>query len=155
MSYIIEGLDPNAFAPLWKLGDAELRARGVHRYRADKRPGYPCRVTLEDAEPGQTLLLLNHESRSADTPYRARHAIFVLENVARAACFIDAIPPVMRERRLSLRGFDAEGMMADAALAEPGEADRILRTLFDNPMIVEVDVHNAIRGCFSARARRA
>ena len=59
------------------------------------------------------------------------------------------------QERLSLRGFDAAGMMVDALLSEPGEADAGLRKLFADPRIVEVDAHNAVRGCFAARARRA
>ena len=36
-------------------------------------------------------------------------------------------------RVLSLRGFDEDGMMADAVLAQPGEADAGIRKLFENP----------------------
>ncbi len=155
MTYTIDGLDPVAFARLFGLEEPELHARGIRRYRADTHPGFPCRVTLEDAQPGEPLLLLSHESRGGDTPYRARHAIFVREGATAAARFAGEVPPVMRERRLSLRGFDTEGMMVDALLTEPGEADAGLRRLFGNPIIVEVDAHNAVRGCFAARARRA
>lgn len=155
MTYVIEGLDPAPFLPFFGLTEAELETRNMRRYRADAVPGFPCRVTLEDAPEGETLLLLNHESRGADTPYHARHAIFVREGAAAAARFVGEVPPVMRKRRLSLRGFDTDGMMVEARLVEPGEADAGLRALFENPTITEVDVHNAVRGCFSARARRA
>lgn len=155
MAYTIEGLDTAEFAPLFGLDEEDLRGRNIRRYRADTIPGYPCRVTLEDAQPGESLLLLNHQSRGGETPYRASHAIFVNESATAPARFIDEVPPAMRARRLSLRGFDAQGMMVDALIAEPGEADAGLRRLFDNPIIVEVDAHNAVRGCFAARARRA
>ena len=57
-------------------------------------------------------------------------------------------------RVLSLRGFDAEGMMADALLVQPGEADAGIRKLFDNPAIETIHAHNATRGCFSAKIER-
>lgn len=155
MSYVIEGLDPVPFSPLFGLPDEALAERGVVRMCADKVSGFPCRVTLDEAPVGATLLLLNHESRGGHTPYQARHAIFVSEHCARPASYHDELPPVMRTRWMSLRGFDADGMMVDARLTAPGEADAGLRELFANPRIVEIDAHNAVRGCFAARARRA
>lgn len=68
MSFKITGLPVETFRPLFGLPDAELAARGVVRYRADSPVGFPCRITLRDAQVGQTLLLLNYEHQSADTP---------------------------------------------------------------------------------------
>lgn len=155
MHYLIEGLAPAPFQPLFALDDAELETRNARRVTADARPGYPCRITLDEAELGETLILLNHSSRDGDTPYRASHAIFVREAAERAAIFRNVIPPVLATRHLSLRGFDAGGMMVDAMLIEPGAVEAGLLTLFRNQSIVEIDVHNAVRGCFAARARRA
>ena len=45
-------------------------------------------------------------------------------------------------------------MMADALITQPGEADDGIRKLFQNPDIAYIDVHNAARGCFSARVER-
>lgn len=155
MDYVIEGLDPAPYAPLFGLADTALAERGAVRMVADKVPGYPCRVTLEDAAPGTALLLLNHVSRPQEGPYRTAHAIFVTEGAATPARFVNALPPVFAPRVLSLRGFDATGMMVDAALAQPGEAEAALLALLAQDQIAEVDVHNAVRGCFAARVRRA
>ncbi len=153
--FIITGLDPAPFKPLFGKGEAALKALGVYRYRADSRSGFPCRITLEDAPVGRSLLLVNHVSRTDDGPYRASHAIFVAEDAVEAARFENAVPPLMQGRVLSLRGFDREGMMAQAELCQPGEADAALRRLLTERTIVEVDIHTAVRGCFLARARRA
>ena len=64
------------------------------------------------------------------------------------------MPRVFADRVLSLRGFDADGMMADALLAQPGEADSAIRKLFDNPAVETIHAHNATRGCFSAKIER-
>jgi hypothetical protein len=61
---------------------------------------------------------------------------------------------VFESRVLSLRGFDRDGMMAEALLTQPGEADAGIRRLFDNPAVATVHAHNAVRGCFSARIER-
>ncbi|MCU0948945.1 MAG: DUF1203 domain-containing protein [Porphyrobacter sp.] len=154
MDYIIEGIDPAPFAPLFGLPDAALAAQGAVRVVADAAPGYPCRVSLADAGPGTALLLVNHTSRPAHGPYRTSHAIFVTEGAAARARFVNALPPVFGPRVLSLRGFDAAGMMVDALLTQPGEAEAGLQRLLADERIAEVDVHNAVRGCFAARVRR-
>jgi hypothetical protein len=154
MPYTITGLSPEPFAPLFDLDDAALAAHGARRVTADRRPGFPCRVSLEDAEPGDELILVNHLSQTADTPYRARHAIYIRRDAVTAR-FRDAPPPVFAHRTLSLRGFDADGMMRDARLAAPGEADAAIRAMLHDTAIACIDVHNAAPGCFAARVERA
>ena len=121
---------------------------------ADTRPGFPCRVTLEDAEPGESLILVNHASHDVETPFRSTYAIYVREGAGEAPVFIDSLPPVFDGRTLSLRGFDADGMLRGALLAAPGEADAQIRALFERPEIATIHAHNAAAGCFAARIER-
>ena len=152
MTYRIKGLDPAPFKPLFVLSDDELAARGIFRMTVTEKPSFPCRISLKDREIGERVLLLNHVSHDVANPYRASHAIFVAD-VGQAE-FIDEPPPVFDTRVLSLRGFDRNQMMAEAALAQPGEADAVIRKLFDNPDVETIHAHNAVRGCFSARIER-
>ncbi|WP_029942023.1 DUF1203 domain-containing protein [Sphingomonas astaxanthinifaciens] len=154
MTYRITGLDPAAFAPLSALDDAGLAARGVVRMTVTDKPGFPCRITLDDAEPGASVLLLNHVSIAAG-PYAARHAIFVSAGPAEAAVYEDRVPPALDRRKLSLRAFDSDDLMVDALLVEPGAADGAIRRLFDNPAVRYIHAHNAVRGCFAAAVERA
>jgi hypothetical protein len=149
MAYRISGLDPAAFADT----DALLKA-GAIRVRADSKPGYPCRVTLEDAEPGESLLLLNHVSHDVETPFRSAYAIYVREGAVAAPEYIDQTPAFFGHRTLGLRGFDAEGMLRRASVAAPGEADGAIRGLLDHDEIAYIHIHNAGAGCFMARAER-
>ena len=155
MTYKITGLEPAQFAHLIGLGDEELAAHGAVRMTADKKPSFPCRITLDDAEIGETLLLVNHVSHDGDNPYRASHAIFVSERAVEPAAYEDEIPPALERRILSLRAFDKDGMMVDAALAQPGEADPAIRNLLANHAVDHIDAHNATPGCFAARVERA
>lgn len=154
MTYRIEGLDPARFAHLVGQPDEVLADLDVVRVTADSRPGFPCRVSLDDAPVGTTLLLINHVSHEGGNPYRASHAIFVGEESAVAASFRDQVPPALDRRILSLRAFDRGGMMTDAALAHPGEADAVIRCLLADPQTDHIDAHNATRGCFAARIER-
>jgi len=153
MAYRIKGIDPTPYRPLFGLSDDELAERGAVRMTVTD-PTFPCRVSLTDRALGETVLLVNHVSHDAANPYRATHAIFVTEADEDPAEYVDQVPPVFEKRVLSLRGFDADGMMADALLAQPGEADAGIRQLFANPEIETIHAHNATRGCFSARIER-
>jgi hypothetical protein len=154
MTYRIEGLRREGFPGLFGLPDRDLARRGARRIIADSKPGFPCRVTLEDAEPGESLILFNHVSHDVPTPFRSAYAIYVRESAAEPACYIDEPPPVFRGRTLSLRGFDAEGMLRGALLALPGEADVGIRSLFERPEIEAIHAHNAAAGCFAAKIVR-
>jgi hypothetical protein len=153
MSYVVRGLDPTPFRPLFGLTDEELEERGIVRMTVTS-PTFPCRVSLTDRAIGEKVLLLNHVSHDVANPYRATHAIFVTEAEQDAAEYVDRVPPVFEKRVLSLRGFDKKGMMADAILTQPGEADAEIRKLFANPEIETIHAHNATRGCFSAKIER-
>lgn len=153
MTYSIRGLARERFAPLFGLDDAALAAAGARRVIADGH-GFPCRVSLENAAPGETLILLNHVSNDGDGPYRTAHAIFVREAASAAASYVGRTPPLFAGRMLSLRGFTAGGDLAEARLAAPGEHERIIGELFCNRQVDHIDAHNAAPGCFAARIER-
>jgi hypothetical protein len=153
MAYRIEGLKPEAFESLFGMMDGELAAHKAVRVTADG-PGFPCRVSLEEAAPGEELVLVNHVSNDVDGPFRAAHAIYVRKG-ARPAAFSDEPPPCLDTRTISLRGFDEAGMLRGGLLALPGEADGKIRMLFENPEIATIHAHTAAYGCFLARIERS
>lgn len=154
MTYRIEGLASEAYEGFLGLGDDALAERGARRVIADSKPGFPCRATLEDAEPGERLILFNHVSHDVPTPFRSAYAVYVREGARSRACYVDETPPVFEGRALGLRGFDCEGMLRGALLALPGEADLKIRALFERPEIATIHAHNAAAGCFAARIVR-
>jgi Protein of unknown function (DUF1203) len=155
MAFRITGLSPEPFRHLFGLPDDELAEHGVKRYVADEVPGFPCRIEMRDAELGETLLLLNHTCQPADTPYRASHAIFVREGATDTYDQLDQVPEVMRRRPLSLRAYDAAGMMLDADLVEGAKIEPVIVQIFANASVEYIHVHNAKRGCYSGRIDRA
>ena len=153
MTYLIEGLCPDRFAPLFALDDAGLAAINARRVTATADRGFPCRISLEDAKAGEELILLHHTSHDVATPYRSAYAIYVRPGVG-AARYRDETPPVFEGRPLALRAFDADGMLQTARLAAPGDADGAIRDLFADAGISYIDAHNAAYGCFAARIER-
>lgn len=153
MTYQITGLSPDPFAPYFAMDDAELAVHGARRVTAGADRGFPCRISLQDARAGEGLILLHHVSHDVATPYRSAYAIYVRPGVE-AATYVDTTPPVFEGRPLALRAFDAGGMLQDARLAGPGEADAAIRDLLAGDAIAYIDAHNAAHGCFAARIER-
>ncbi|GFM30839.1 putative uncharacterized protein [Novosphingobium sp. PY1] len=154
MKYRIKGLPKSAFAPYFAMNARELAQTGALRVVADKDRGFPCRVSLRDADKGESLLLLNYVSHPVDNPYRSAHAIFVRELAEEPAPYVDCLPPVFAGRHLSLRGFAKGGLMVDALLAAPGSVEEGIDRLFANGEVACIHAHNAAYGCFAARIER-
>ncbi len=154
MTYQIRGLDPVQFEPLFDLDVAGLRSLRAEKHIASASSGFPCRVSLRDAEEGEELLLANYTNHDVETPYRASFAIFVRRDANEAAEYIDRCPPVFKGKPIALRGYDADGMLADARLALPGQADQTIRRFLEDNRIAYIHAHNAAHGCFAARIDR-
>ncbi len=154
MSFVIAGLDPAPFRALYGLPDAALAARRAVRVVADAKPGFPCRITLEDAAPGETLLLANYTHLPVDGPYRASHALYVREGAEKQARFVDEVPEQLASRLISLRAFDRHDRMTDAEVAEGFALEPLIRRMFADPAVAFLHAHNARQGCFAARIDR-
>jgi len=155
MPFQIHALPAQPFAALSTLSDADLSARLVQRQLVDKQPGYPCRVSLEDARVGETIYLLHYTHQAAATPFRASHAIYVREGVASAAVPQGIVPHMIRSRIISLRAFDADGMLVNADLAEGDAVATRIESLLQHPDTDYLHLHFAKQGCFAARVSRA
>jgi hypothetical protein len=152
MSFVVTGLPVDEFRPLFGLPDEDLAARGIQRHTADQPLGFPCRLTLRDAAPGETLLLLNYEHQPADTPFRARHAIFVGEAATETARYVDEVPPSLAARPyISLRAFDDAGMMLDGQVAPGAELAPAIEAMLAADGVAYLHAHYAGRGCYAAR----
>jgi hypothetical protein len=155
MSFRITGLPAEDFAPLFELSEAELAARGAVRRVADGRsPGYPCRVSLTDAQAGEELLLVNYEHHPVASPYRMRFAVFVRKGEERYD-EVDQVPEQLRLRTLAVRSFDSDAMMVERELVEGRELEGAIARLFADPRAAYLHVHFAAPGCYAARVDRA
>jgi len=155
MNFQISGLPLAEFQPLFTLTDAALAERGILRRTADKCPGFPCRVSLLDAEPDERVLLLNYEHLSVTSPYRSRHAIYVRENAVQAHLAVNEVPQLLATRLLSLRAFDNAGMMRAADVVQGKDIVPVIEGMLKDVEVAYLHVHNAKPGCFAARVDRA
>lgn len=153
-SFQLVGIDPAPFVPLFDRSDRELHAIGARRVVADATPGFPCRVSLEDAGMGEELLLLPYRHQPADSPYRSSGPIFVRRGARRPGLAPGEIPPYVSRRLLALRGYDSAGMMVAAELGEGSAAAAAIVAMFADPQVAYLHLHNPRRGCFLCRVER-
>ena len=155
MHFRIRGLPAEQFAPLFELSDEELAGKSAVRRTADARdPGYPCRVSLTDSNPGDELILLNYEHHAADSPYRMRFAIYVRPGEETFDA-VDAVPDQLRKRTLAVRAFDADAMMIAHELIDGKELEAAVARLFADTRAAYLHIHFASPGCYAARVDRA
>ena len=155
MNFQIAPLPLKEFLPLFGLSDAELAKRRARRMIVDVSPGFPCRVSLEDAEIGERVILLNYTHQAADSPYRASGPIFVREKAVEAKLQPCELPAVVRHRTISARGYDVEDMMKNARVVEGRAIAETIAEFFTDKRIAYLHLHNAGAGCYSCRVDRA
>ena len=153
-SFRLVGLAAENFEPFFAMSDAELAALGARRVVADAPVGFPCRVSLADAAAGDELLLLPFEHLSTGSPYRASGPVFVRRGARRAVLAPGEIPPYVTRRWMSVRAYDADDMMVDAAVCDGGDVRAVIERLVADQAVAFIHLHNAKRGCFSCRVER-
>ena len=155
MHFRIRGLPAEQFAPFFSMSDEALAAQGAVRRIADARePGYPCRVSLSDSNPGDELILLNYEHHAVASPYRMRFAIYVRAG-DKMLDAVDTVPKQLRTRMLAVRAFDAEGMMINHALVDGKQIESAIGRLLADARAAYLHIHFASPGCYAAQVERA
>ncbi len=148
-------LPAEQFAPLFDQSDAELQAAGARRLLVDEKPGFPCRVSLVDAEVGETVLLLPFTHHDVPTPYRASGPIFVRREARTAQPSVDEVPVMFRHRLLSIRAYDRAAMLVGAQVLPGAELEAAIQQLFANGTASYLHIHNAGPGCYNCSVVRA
>jgi len=147
---------PHLIDEFQKLSEKEFQTRRVVRWIADRKPGFPCRVTLEDAEIGETVFLLNFEHLPGQSPYRSVGPIFVRESATHSYSRTNEIPAVLRvqDRLFSMRAYDNKDMLVVAEVIKSAEIDQSIQRLLTDTRVAYIHVHNAGPGCYACRVDR-
>ncbi|MCX2738549.1 DUF1203 domain-containing protein [Pontibacter anaerobius] len=144
----------NNFNHLFNWGKSDLSSIGAIKMIVDAKPGYPCRVSLEDAEIGEEVILLPFKHHDTDSPYQASGPIFVRKNAVHANLEINEIPKMLLHRLLSLRVYDSNGMMIDARTTEGKELKEAIQDIFNNRSADYIQIHNSSPGCYNCQVNR-
>ncbi len=154
VDFQILALPGSLFDSYLSLNERELRLKNAAWIVADANPGFPCRVSLEDARIGEKVLALPFDHHDVDSPYKSSGPIFVRENATQADLDINEIPLMLRHRTLSLRGYSADAVMLEAEVLEGKDLEEHIVRLFQNSAIRYIHIHNAKPGCFDCNVVR-
>jgi hypothetical protein len=154
MSFLIQALDPAPFEPLFFMSDEELHTHQARRMTVAENPGTPCRISLEDAEVGEEVILVNYQHQPSDSPYRSNHAVFIRKDVEKQVLLPGDIPLQFHHRLMSVRAFSKNHMMVDADAVEGKHLEPVLEKFMNNPKVDYIHLHYALPGCFAARVDR-
>lgn len=151
-TFQIHALPAATFSPLFELEDQALQRQCIQRRIIDAPHEAPCRVSLQDAEIGEEVLLLPFAHHEQATPYRSSGPIFVRRAAQQARPSPSEVPDSLRRRLLALRAYDAAGWML-ACDVTPGDAlEALLMPMLQLPGCAFVNLHYARAGCYAARA---
>jgi uncharacterized protein DUF1203 len=153
-SFQLAGLPASPFERFFSLSAEALAPLGIQRVVATSSPGFPCRISLSDAEKGEELLLLAYEHQPAHSPYRASGPIFVRIGARQRILEPGVVPDCVRVRQISLRAYDVADMMIGAEVCAGDSVGAEIARQFDDPRVSYIHLHNAKRGCFSCRVER-
>ena len=155
MNFQIKALPLSSVSHLFALSDSELAEHRARRHKVTSKPGTPCRVSMTDADIGDTVILLNYQHQPEQSPYQASHAIFVRETAQEVRLGINEVPEVIRLRLISVRLFDKDHMMVGADVVEGEKVGATISTAFEKGEVAYIHLHNAKPGCFAAAVYRA
>ncbi len=154
INFAITGLPLETFSNLFALDDAGLAALNARRCIADSKPGFPCRVSLEEAEIGEPVILLTYEHHAVDGPYRGAGPVYVRQYANQALLKVNEVPDVVRGRLISVRAYDEHALMVASEVVEGSNLEQQIEQFFEDDRISYLHLHNAKPGCFSCRVDR-
>jgi len=144
----------NTYKPLFELTSEELAEKNIVKMVVDTNPGFPCRVSLEDAEIGEEVLLLSLEYHKTTSPYRATGPVFIRKNAIKADLAVNEIPKMLFQRQQTLRVYDSNGMMIAAKSPSAKETRKEIEALLMNSKASYIQIHNTNPGCYNCVVNR-
>jgi len=130
----------------------------LRRVEASEAGGYPCRLCLRFAKPGEMMLLGSYNLSRLRGIYWTPSPIFVhMEPCNRFESENEIAPIIGQGALVSVRAYDG----ADQCLYDLGqvcagaEAHAPLERALDDPRTAFVNVHTARPGCLLSRIERA
>ena len=153
-NFQVHSINAEEINSLLNLGENELKELNIVKSIVDENPGYPCRLSLQDAEIGEEVLLFTYEHHRVKSPYQSSGPIYVRTNAQRATLAKNEIPLMLKHRLLSLRVYDNDAMMIDARTVEGKDLKDTIQDVLANTQVEYMHIHNSGPGCYNCLVNR-
>ena len=121
---------------------------------ADDGP-YPVRCCLRDVDGGEGVLLVSAQPPTATSPYAAPGPIYLHRDACDGYRPNGRVPEILRDRLLSLRGYDGAHMMTATEVVRGEGLEPAAERLFAVEATAYIHAHFAGAGCFACRIEPA
>jgi len=135
-------------------GATSLHGNPVETVTIDSNPGYPCRLSLEDARKGEEVYLFSHSPFTGANAYRETGPVFIRKNAVPAALGVNELPEIALARSIVVRAYNSAGTMLAATPVETAEISATIQDLLDDESVECVHLRATASGCFLCSARR-
>jgi hypothetical protein len=116
----------------------------------------PCRRCLRNAHPGEKLVLAPYNPFHRASPYTGDGPVFVhADGCEPFPSEPGSVSEQVGGRTLSIRAYDGDAMMTEAAVLPGAQFAACARALLDEDDVAFLHVHFAGPGCFAFRVDRA
>lgn len=149
-------IDP-AVADRFRATGRDDRGNPVKTMIATEDGGFPCRVCLRYAAPGESVLLGSYNLPKPQGLYWTPSPIFVHAEPCTPYQGTDELPDIIRRNALvSVRVYDAEGMVLYdlGQVSDGGQADVPLARALADARTSFVNIHTARPGCLLSRVEK-
>jgi hypothetical protein len=120
---------------------------------ADSPEGYPCRLCLRWAQPGERLILFPFASIAPGRPYSESGPIFVHAERCERYRLTNEFPAEFRRGR-AIRAYDSEQNMIAGEVVNGNEPEAVIEKLLQNQETAFLQVRSASRGCYTMGIER-
>jgi len=153
MTFRLQTIDPETLDHVRRTG-LDPFGDPAERITVSESNSAPCRATLEDAVPGEDVLLLRYAPLTANTPYRFTGPVFVRASDCQPRHVPDpgVLPEMVARRLLSLRAFTADGRIHRSDVSDGREAAQEINAMLAEDGVASVHIHAARNGCWLTTA---
>jgi Protein of unknown function (DUF1203) len=135
-------------------GEVDTDAPTTRHRRADGP--LPCRRCLRNATVGEELALASYDPFTVRSAYAGEGPVFVHAHGCEPFAPVPgAISEQVDGRMLSIRAYDGDALMTEAAVTRGEEFRERATGLLADPQVAFLHVHFAGPGCFAFRVDRA
>lgn len=120
---------------------------------ADSPGGFPCRLCLRYAQPGERMILFPYEAIPAGHPYSESGPIFVHAESCERYRATDEFPADFREGRV-MRAYNSNYDVIDAEIVNGCEPEAVIEKFLQKPETAFADARSVTCGCYTFRIQR-
>jgi hypothetical protein len=129
---------------------------GLRPVAVDRELAFPCRVCLEDAKAGESVLLFSYSPFPGPAPHRTVGPVFV--HASRCTPFAPSAraPEMIRRRLVAFRAYDEAGTeLIDCDVLEGAALEARVEKVLADRRVHRINVHLARAGCFACAIERS